>query len=88
MLQDGDRVVASAFKGILSREVGEYLQIDASVHPGNSGGPVTDKHGHVVGIVSRVQNTPGGQLANSIGYVIPISHAELVWPPKGNGSVE
>ncbi len=80
-LQEGNRVVASTFKGILSREVGGFLQIDASVHPGNSGGPVTDAHGNVLGIVVQVQGTPSGQFAHSIGYVIPIARASLVWPP-------
>ncbi len=80
VLQEGDRVVASTFKGILSREVGGYLQIDASVHPGNSCGPVTDAAGRVIGIVSRVQQTPQGEIANAIGYVIPIAKAAAVWP--------
>jgi S1-C subfamily serine protease/pSer/pThr/pTyr-binding forkhead associated (FHA) protein len=83
VLQEGDRVVASTFKGILSREVGGYLQIDASVHPGNSGGPVTDSSGRVVGIVTRVQATPRGEIANAIGYVIPIKKAAQVWDPDG-----
>ena len=80
VLQDGDRVVASTFKGILSREVGGYLQIDASVHPGNSGGPVTDAAGRVIGIVTRVQATPQGEIANAIGYVLPIADAAKLWP--------
>jgi len=82
--QEGDRVVASTFKGILSRPVGDFLQIDAAVHPGNSGGPVTDAAGHVIGIVAQVQATPDGGMASDIGYVIPIAKLAdaKIWPLK------
>ncbi len=80
-LQDGERVIASTFKGILSRDVGKLLQIDAGVHPGNSGGPVTDSSGALVGLVSQVQLAPDGARAATIGYVIPTAAISKVWPP-------
>lgn len=82
VIQEGDRVIASTFRGILSRRVGNFLQIDAAVHPGNSGGPLTDEQGRVLGIVSRVQANPvDGAIVADIGYVIPIQRAAKVWPP-------
>ncbi|MEM7165934.1 MAG: trypsin-like peptidase domain-containing protein [Planctomycetota bacterium] len=78
----GDVVTASMFKGILSRVVPPFLQVDAAVHPGNSGGPLLDHEGRVVGIVTAVQKTPDGSLATNIGYAIPISEAGRLWPPK------
>jgi S1-C subfamily serine protease len=80
-LQEGDRVIASTSKGILSRVVSAFLQVDAAVHPGNSGGPLTDARGNVLGIVTRVQRTPEGPLAPAIGYAIPIASAKRIWPP-------
>lgn len=79
--QEGDRVIASTFKGILSRQVDGLLQVDAAVHPGNSGGPLTDSSGRVVGIVSEVQLGRDGSEANAIGFVIPASRLSVVWPP-------
>jgi S1-C subfamily serine protease len=81
-VQEGDRVIASTLKGILSRNVGPYLQIDAGVHPGLSGGPVTDLHGRVIGIVCSVQATPKGEIAAAIGYALPIGSARLILPAE------
>jgi S1-C subfamily serine protease len=79
-VQEGDRVIASTLKGILSRQVGPYLQVDAGVHPGISGGPATDSRGRVLGLVTSVQATPMGGLAAVIGYVLPIVGASKVLP--------
>ncbi len=78
-----DTVVASTFKGILSRKVEQFLQVDAAVHPGNSGGPVTDATGRVIGIVTAVQRMDDGNITPSIGYVIPIDAVAKIWPPEG-----
>ena len=47
-----------------------FLQTDASIHPGNSGGPLIDMNGHVVGINTAVSNEGAG-----IGFAIPANIA-------------
>ena len=81
-MQDGNKMIASTFRGIVSRSVAEYLQVDAPVHPGNSGGPVIEDDGTVIGVVVGMQRIDDVQAAPDIGYIIPISHAKELWPPK------
>lgn len=83
-LQQGDTVIASTFRGILSRVVDSYIQVDAGVHPGNSGGPVTDGNGRVIGVVFSVQAMPDHSAVYTIGYAIPIADARAVWPPPSD----
>ncbi len=80
-IQAGDVVIASTFKGIVSRVVGPYVQVDAAVHPGNSGGPAVDRRGNILGVVTRVQRTPEGPYTPAMGYVIPVAALRRVWPP-------
>lgn len=87
-LQEGERVIASTFRGILSRRVGENLQVDAGVHPGNSGGPITDRAGRVLGIVVSVQALPDQSAVYTIGYGIPIGAAGEIWPPPADAEEE
>jgi S1-C subfamily serine protease len=87
-LQEGRTVIASTFRGILSRIVDGSLQVDAGVHPGNSGGPITDPLGRVIGIVSSVQATPEQTAVYTIGYGIPIADAASIWPPTDTQPAE
>lgn len=80
-LQEGERVIASTFRGILSRRVDGVLQVDAGVHPGNSGGPITDAAGRVIGVVFSVQALPDRTAVFTIGYGVPIEDASVLWPP-------
>lgn len=82
-IQDGDLVTASSFRGILSRQAGPWIQVDAAVHPGNSGGPLTDANGSVVGVVTRVQRIDDSAIAPDMGYAIPIAKVQRLLAQDG-----
>lgn len=68
-------------KGLLSATAGlrddpKQVQISAEIHPGNSGGPVMDKDGNVLGVVqqtlnpARVAQATGGALPQNVNFAI------------------
>lgn len=60
--------------GIISAKRDNRLQTDASLNPGNSGGPLLDMFGRVVGVVvSRVEEDRSGSPITGIGFAIPIN---------------
>ena len=51
------------------------IQVDAAVNPGSSGGPLLDRAGHVVGIVTALLNPTGDDVFVGIGLAVPITLA-------------
>ncbi len=56
------------------------IQTDASVNPGNSGGPLLNSRGEVIGITTMIASNPNGGAEQSagIGFAIPINTAKAV----------
>lgn len=52
-------------------DYGDFIQTDAAVNQGNSGGPLIDLQGRVVGVNTAIVSKDGG--SNGIGFAIPIN---------------
>ena len=52
----------------------EFLQTDAAINKGNSGGPMFNKNGKVVGIVSHILSQSGG--SEGLGFAVSINTAK------------
>jgi S1-C subfamily serine protease len=65
-----------SFKPVSSTlELHGLIQIDAAVNPGNSGGPLLDRNGTVVGIVTGIVNPSEEDFFVGIGFAVPINVA-------------
>ncbi len=66
--------IVSAKSRTMSRETAvPFIQTDVALNPGNSGGPLFNQHGEVVGINSRIFSGTGGYMG--LSFSIPIDVA-------------
>ncbi len=56
-------------------ELEGLIQIDAAVNPGNSGGPLLNRYGQVIGIVVGIVNPTEQDVFIGIGFAVPINVA-------------
>jgi len=57
------------------RKLTNLIQFDAAVNPGNSGGPLVDRDGEVLGIVIAILNPSDAGVFAGIGFAVPIENA-------------
>ncbi len=67
-------------KGIVSAFREPYIQTDAPVNPGNSGGPLVNMRGEVIGLVTAKPTTQDQEPAEGIGFAIAIDHINSSLP--------
>lgn len=60
------------------RTLDDLIQFDAAVNPGNSGGPLLNRDGQVVGIVTGLANPSKQAFFVGIGFAVPIATASGV----------
>jgi S1-C subfamily serine protease len=92
-----DRSITSGIVSALQRQIyapdgapiDHVIQTDAALNHGNSGGPLLDAQGRVVGVNSQIQTTDGNGGNIGIGFAIPIDTVENVAAQLiANGVVE
>lgn len=69
-------IVSARGRYINSGPLDDYLQIDAPINRGNSGGPLFDSSGRVIGVNTAIFSPNGGNVG--IGFAIPASIAQSV----------
>ncbi len=80
-------IVSARGRDIGAGPYDDFLQIDAPVNRGNSGGPAFDMHGAVIGVNTAIYSPSGGSVG--IGFAIPTEVAkDVITALKEKGSVQ
>jgi serine protease Do len=80
-------IISARGRDIHSGPYDDFLQIDASINRGNSGGPTFNLNGQVIGINTAIYSPNGGSVG--IGFAIPSSLAKpVIEQLKEHGKVE
>ncbi|GBF38265.1 peptidase Do [Leptospira johnsonii] len=80
-------VISKVGRGGIDNSGVHYIQTDAAINQGNSGGPLLDINGRVVGINRMIVSPSGGSIG--LGFAIPINEAKaIVEELKSGGKVK
>ncbi|MDE1145733.1 MAG: Do family serine endopeptidase [Azospirillaceae bacterium] len=80
-------IVSARSRDIDPANLNDFLQIDASINKGNSGGPTFNANGEVIGINTAIFSPTGGSVG--IGFAIPSNVAKpVIEKLKATGHIE
>ena len=82
------RTVTTGIVSALQREIeapsgfsiSNVIQTDASINSGNSGGPLLDSQGQVIGVNSQIATSGAGQGSVGIGFAVPVNTVKRLLP--------
>jgi hypothetical protein len=69
------KITQGSVAGILAKRRTKTFQIDAMVNPGNSGGPLLDNRGAVIGVINA--QLVGRQIFK-VGFAVPVNYAKAM----------
>ncbi len=73
--------LARKIQGLNGFTISNVVQTDAAINKGNSGGPLLDAQGRVIGVNSQIQTESGGNVG--IGFAVPVDKLKEVLPTPG-----
>jgi serine protease Do len=80
-------IISATARDIHSGPYDDYLQTDASINRGNSGGPMFNLQGEVIGINTAIYSPSGGSIG--IGFAVPTALAQpIIEQLRTTGKVE
>ncbi len=80
-------IISALGRDIRSGPYDDFIQVDAAINRGNSGGPLFNMNGQVIGINSMIYSPSGGSVG--IGFAIPSSLAQgVISQLRDSGEVE
>jgi len=80
-------IVSALHRNIGAGQYDRYIQTDASINQGNSGGPLFDIDGNVIGINTAIFSPTGGNVG--LGFAIPAEQAApVIAQLRGGGGVK
>lgn len=79
-------IISARGRDINAGPFDDFIQIDAPINRGNSGGPLFDNRGRVIGVNSAIYSPSGGNVG--IGFAIPSNIAkDIIAELRANGKV-
>jgi serine protease Do len=69
-------IISGRARDIQSGRFNDYLQIDAPMNRGNSGGPAVDREGRVIGVNTAIYSPTGANVG--VGFAVPSNTARTV----------
>lgn len=79
-------IVSAKYRQIGKGAYDDFIQTDASINPGSSGGPLLNINNEAVGINSRIVSQTGENVG--IGFAIPINMAKQLLPQLRQGRIK
>ena len=63
-------VISAVHRDLMNTPLDDFIQTDATINRGNSGGPMFDKDGNVIGVATKLITTQPGEGSNGLGLGI------------------
>ncbi len=71
-------VISATHRGDLQiSQLEDFIQTDAAINPGHSGGPLVDLNGRVIGVNTAILSKTGGNIG--VGFAVPSNIAKMVY---------
>lgn len=71
-------IISAVHRSLMNSPIDDYIQTDAALNHGNSGGPMIDTNGNVVGVDTILITNAEGEGSNGLGFAIAANSARYV----------